>query len=78
MILRKIHAKRKQAGIAKATIDDDLKPSAATTMVTTKIKAAKVFPTISLISSTQYCVLSSVITMSISGGRISSDLEIIL
>ena len=52
MIFRKMHAKRKQAGIAKATIDDDLKPIAATTMVTTKIKAAKVFPTISLISST--------------------------
>ena len=54
MTFRKIHANRKQAGIAKATIVDDLRPIAATTMVTTKIKAAKVFPTISLISSTEY------------------------
>ena len=53
MMFRKIHAKRKQAGIANATIDEDLRPIAATTMITTKIKAVKVFPTISLISKTE-------------------------
>ena len=53
MIFRKIHAKRKQAGIAKATIDDDLKPIAATIIITTKNKAVKVFQTISLMSKTE-------------------------
>jgi hypothetical protein len=53
MIFKKIQAKRKQAGIAKATIDDDLRPIAATTIITTKIKAVNVFPRISLMSKTE-------------------------
>ena len=56
MIFRKIHAKRKQAGIAKATIDEDLRPIAATTIVTTKIKAAKAVSYTHLTLPTSYAV----------------------
>ena len=44
MAAKNIEAKRKQVGIAAATIVEDLKPIVPTTIVITKIKAVRIFP----------------------------------
>ena len=43
MAAKKIEAKRKQVGIAAATMGEDLKPIVPTTIVITKIKAVRIF-----------------------------------
>ena len=72
-----MQAKRKQVGMANATIVEDLSPIAATTILITNTRAVKMFPASSSINSPEYFVLSSVTIMSTFGGRISLVFSII-